>query len=75
MGNRYVYSEEEKLPIAKRQCDLCLNKTDENYGCAIFSQAPQDVLNNTVKCKAIKPKGISYPWDEQYATGHSQMGD
>ena len=64
MGDRYVYSEEEKLRIAKHQCDLCLNKTDENYGCVKFTRTPQDVLDNKIKCKEFRLKGILYPWEK-----------
>ena len=64
MSNRFVYGKDEKLYISKHQCDLCTHKTDENYGCDKFKQAPQEVIENKVKCKEFSQKGITYPWDK-----------
>ena len=62
MNNRYVYDENEKMFIGKHQCDLCSHKSDEEYGCTIFTKAPQNVLDNKVKCEKFSPKGVTYPW-------------
>jgi len=62
--DRFTYYEGEML-IGDTQCDLCKHKTDDNYGCAKFGKAPQEVLKNEFRCKEFKSKTASYPWDEE----------